>query len=427
MAAFTRADALAYLRERFVETSEIQLAIMLNAPILGMFEKNNKMLMGGRYMHLPLIGVGDQGRSADYTKAGTNQVAPVLPGFDVTYVSNYQIIKQTGDLMDDMSGEPNSIVESLDLQVKNGTSNIRKDLQKSVFGNAGGARGRVGSIGAGNAGANCRITLLDITDAKHFEPGVKLAASANDGTAVAHALRDSGDTITITAVDRMKGYLEFASDVTAAITGLVANDYLFADGDFKQKWSGFGGWIPTADPGGTDSFFGVNRSTNVNVLSGLRYDATGKPIEQALVAGASYGDLYDAHFDLFVINPVRWGVFSNSLGADRANRLTEVKGTAGKVEVAYSAIVVFTNFGPVPVVADAGCGSTEGFGLTKESWVIGHVGDEGELVRIIDDDGNKVRRDSAGGDNWQLDLKVRGNMGCKQPGQNMRYTFSALS
>lgn len=426
MAAFTRADALAYMRERWVDTSALQVAIMENAVVLGMLEKNNKMLVGGRYMHIPLIGVGDQGRSADYTKAGTNQVAPNLPGFDVQYVSNYQIIKQTGDLMDDMSGEPNSIVEGLDLQVKNGTMNLRKDLQKGVFGNAGGARGRIGAIGAGVNGANARITLLDITDAKHFEVGVKLNVSANDGTAAAHVLR-AGAAITITQIDRMQGFLEFASDITAIITSPAVNDYIFADGDFKLKWSGFGGWLPTAAPGITDSFHGVNRSTNVNVLSGLRYDATGKPVEQAFVAAASYADLYDAHFDLAVINPVRWGSFVNSLGADRANRLTEVKGSAGKVEIAYSAIVIYTNFGPVPVVADAGCGGTEGFGLTKESWVVGHSGDEGELVRIIDDDGNKIRRDSAGGDNWQLDMKVRGNMGCKQPGQNIRLTFSALN
>lgn len=427
MAAFTRADALAYMRERWIEPDALQVAVMLNAPVLGMLEKSNKELVGGRYMHIPLIETGDQGRSADYTKAGTRQKAPVLPGFDVQYVSNYQIVKVTGDLKDDMSGEPNSLEKALDMQVDNATANLKKDLQQSVFNNAGGARGRVGSIGAGNAGANCRITLLDITDSKHFEKGVFLAASANDGTAAAHALRDSGDVIEITGIDRMKGYLEFASDVTATITGLVANDYLFADGDFKTKWSGMGGWVPSTDPGGTDSFHGVNRSTNVNVLSGLRYDATGKPVEQAFVAAAAYGDHYDAHFDLAVINPIRWGVFANSLGADRANRLTEISGTAGKVAISYSAIMIYTNFGPVPVIADAGCRSTEGFGLTKSTWVIGHVGDEGQLVRVIADDGNEIRRDSAGGDGWQCDLKVRGNMGCKQPGKNVRLTFSALT
>jgi hypothetical protein len=417
-----RTKYLAYMRERWIEPDAIMIAIVQNSPVLGMLEREQEK-MGGRYMHLPLLRVGAQGRSADHAKAKTNAKGSTTVGFDVQYVSNYQVAKLDGNTVDDAGGNENAIADAVDNELEATLANMRKDLQLGAFGNAGGSRGRIGSIGAGNAGANCRITLKNVTDSKFFEEGMVLQASANDGTATGHSLRASGATITITGIDKMKGYLEFASDVTASITGLTADDYLFADGDFKAKWSGFRGWIPTADPTVGDSFHGVDRTVSVQILSGLRYDATGKPIEQAIVDAMGYADLFDCHPDHVVVNPVRWAKFANSLGADRANRITRLTGNAGKAVVSYEAIMVSTNFGLVPVLADGGCGADEGLALTMSTWKIGYVGDD--LVHVIDDDNLMIRRASSG-DAWEIEVKHRGNLGCKQPGRNMRLTFSSF-
>lgn len=417
--ALARAKAIAYLKERWVEPNDIMNAILVNAPILGMFEKNQKKL-GGRYMHVPIQRVGPVGRSASYTKSRTNTVGSTYQGFDVTYQSNYQVLFFDGDLLDDAAGDENAIADLMDGEVKSGIATVRKDIQQSLFGNVGGARGRIGSIAAGNAGANCRIILLNTTDSKFFEEGMLLADSANDGTATGHTLRAAGATITITAINRLLGYLEFASDVTVSIAAIAANDYLFADGDFKSKFPGFSSWLPYVDPTPGESFYSVDRSTNVNILSGLRYDATNKPIEAALVDAAAYSDLYDARWDMVAINPVRWGKFANSLGADRANRLTDVSGS-GKVTISYKAIMISTNFGEVPVFADGGCPLNDGLGLTKASWEFGYSGDD--MVHVVDNDGLIMRRETTIGDGWATDLKSRLALGCKQPGQNTRLAF----
>ena len=418
--AIDRSKYLPYLKERWIEPNAIQLAIFQNAPLLGLLEKEADE-MGGRYMHVPLMRVGPVGRSASYTKARSNAIGSTMVGFDVTYVSNYQIVFFDGNAVDDAGGNDNAIADLVDNEMTAGMATLRKDMQQGVFGNVGGSRGRIGSIATGNAGANCRIVLLNITDSKFFEEGMLLAASANDGTATGHTLRGSGATIAVTAIDRIAGYLEFASDVTATISGLTANDYLFVDGDFKSKMTGLAGWFPVTAPTTGDNLFGIDRSINVNVLSGLRKDISGVAIEQGLVDAAADADLYDAHFDLYVINPVRWGKFANSLGADRANRLTDLVGSAGKATVSYRAIQVSTNFGDVPVVADGGCPLGDGYGLTKASLKIGHVG--GDLVRIVEDDGLMLRRETTIGDGWALDIKGRSNLACKQPGQNMHLTF----
>ena len=420
MAALNRAMFLPYLKERWIDTDKMILAIIENAPILGMIEKKK---MGGKYMHLPLLKVGAQGRSATYATAVTNAAGSEAAGFDVSYVNNFQILKIENDLVNDSDGDDNAIAEALDHEMETGIASVKKDLQLGAFGNAGGARGRIGSVAAGTAGANCRIVLLQTTDSKFFEPNMVLAVSANDGTAGGHALRDSGNTITVVGVDKIKGYLEFASDITSSISGITTNDYIFGDGDFKLKVSGFRGWIPLSDPTSGDSFHGVDRTSSVQILSGLRYSGTGKPIEQALVDALGYGDLFDVEPDLFVLNPVRWAKLVNSLGADRANRLTKV--TNNEATVSYNAVVVTGGRGDVPVVRDGGCGLDECLGLKMSTWVWGYSGPR--FVHVIgegDGDGLEVRRGS--GDSWQSELKSRSNLGCKQPGRNMRIALDSI-
>jgi hypothetical protein len=47
----------------------------------------------------------------------------------------------------------------------------------------------------------------------------------------------------------------------------------------------------------------------------------------------------------------------------------------------------------------------------------------GELVRLLDEDGNPFLRQPTA-DGWELRIKSRGNMYCKDPGSNCRITLS---
>jgi hypothetical protein len=412
-----RTKFLAYMRERWIEPDSIMLAIVQNSPVLGLIPKDEAM--GGRFMRLPIIHTGAQGRSATYATAKTNAVGSDAVAFEVQYVNNFQIAKLEGDIVDDTKGDANAIAEAIDTEMDATIANMKKDLNMGLFGNVGGARGRIGSIATGIAGANCRIVLLNPYDAKFFERGMLLAASANDGTATGHSLLDSGDTITITGVDAANGYLDFASDVTATITGIGANNYLFAAGDFKLKISGFRGWIPTTDPTSGDSFHGVDRTVQVQRLSGIRTNQSGLPIEDGIVAHTAVMGLYDAKPDIVVFNPVRFGALVRSLGADRANRMTSIKGDDARVS--YSSVKVATPHGDVDVVSDSGCHVDESVYLTLKTWKLGSVG---KLVHVIDDDELMIRRGT--GDDWAIDVKSRANLGCKNPGLNGRASLASL-
>jgi hypothetical protein len=120
-----------------------------------------------------------------------------------------------------------------------------------------------------------------------------------------------------------------------------------------------------------------------------------------------------------VFNPVRFGALVRSLGADRANRMTSIKGDDARVS--YSSVKVATPHGDVDVVSDSGCHVDESLYLTLKTWKLGSVG---KLVHVIDDDELMIRRGT--GDDWAIDVKSRANLGCKNPGLNGRASLASL-
>lgn len=405
--AFDRTAALAYLKERWINPDAIMQALIANSPVLGMMPKDENA--GGRYIHVPILRTGAQGRSATFATAQTNAVGSQATAFDVTFASNYQLCQIDGNNMDDMSSKENSLYDAIDHEMEAGIANLRKDLRLQVFGNVGGARGQVGSV------STYYLTLKNIEDAIHFEENMEICCSATDGTS--GSLRDSGAATTITAIDRNTGILTSDAEWTTAISGLTADDYLFAEGDFGAKWAGILSWLPAATPSAT-AFYGVDRTLDVNRLSGIRYDGSGEPIESAFVNAAAKIQLLDGMAKIGVLNPIKWGQFANSLGADRLNRV-DLKDTTGRV--GYKAIEIMTASGPIPIVADPGCHTRYGLLLDLSTWKCASVG---KLVRVVDDDGLTIRR-AASGDNWNISLKSRGNFVCSNPGKNCRILFES--
>lgn len=407
--SLTRAKYLAYLKERWMRTDDLMQAIIAKSPLLGML---NKKRVGGRYYHVPVLQTGAVGRAATYATAKTNAVGSQTRGFDVTYVSNYQILKLDGNTVDDAEGNENALFDAIDHEVKAGIASMTKDLRLGIFGNLGGARGTVAST------STVTLTLKNKEDSINFEVGDEVTASATDGTS--GALRDSGQAITLVGVDRSAGTLT-ADENWSEISGITADDSLFIEGDFGLKMSGLLGWIPASAPGAT-AFFGVDRTSDVVRLGGNRYTGTGMPLEAAMVNGAAEAQLYDADLSVFVCNPIKWAQVATSIGADAQNRRTKIEGsTPNGATVSYDAIMIATTQGMIPLVGDPGAHKQYIVGLDLDTIDLTYVGDD--LVHLIDTDDLTVRRGTA--DDWLVELKNRGNLACNAPGKNIRITVES--
>jgi hypothetical protein len=376
-------------------------ALIVKAPLLGLVTKDETL--GGKYYHVPILQRGPVGRSHLYATAKTNASGSTAAGFDVTYVNNFQIAKIDGDTVNDTAGNDNALYDAIDHEMKAAIANVRKDLRLKMYKNIGGARGVV------SAESTTTLTLVDKNDAINFEEGMEVCCSATDGTS--GSLRDSGDTVTVTAINRSAGTLTSDENWTE-IASLAAGDYLFADGDFGIAMAGLDSWVPASAPGAT-TFYGVNRSVDTDRLGGIRYTGTGMPLETAIMNASSLGAQFDADPTVCFCNTLVWAKLANSIGADRQNRITKI--TNAEATVGYSSIKVATANGEIDVVADPGCGASVMYLLDMSTWVLASVG---PLVKIVDDDGLTIRRGS--GDDWLIDLKSRANLACRAPGKNVR-------
>jgi len=403
--SLTRTLFASYLKDKYVKPNKIMLAMLATNPVLGLMKKDTSL--GGDYWRVPITHTAPQGRSATYATAKTNAVGSGTKKFLVDYAPNYIIAKLTGDVVDRCKGNDNALLDALDHEMKGAMATMKRDIRCNLFGNYGGARGVVGSI------STVYCTLADPEDAVNFEAGMEICDAATDGTS--GSLRDSGQAITLVAVNKSTGVLT-ADENWSEIASMAAGDYLFVAGDFGIKWSGFAGWLPATAPTSGDSFFGVDRSVAPDVLAGIRYDGSGDTLEEAFVNAGSLGALYDAEATVGVLNPVKWGQLSNSISSKRIEMLTPNDATL-KGRIGYKAIMIATPAGDVPIVADPGCPVGVGYLLDMGSWTAGSVG--GDLVHIIDDDGLTLRRDPDS-DGWLIELKSLGNFACDNPGRNVR-------
>jgi hypothetical protein len=412
MAGMDRTGFLPYLRERWAKTDDAALALLNECPLLGLLPKPHK---GGKYVHVPILQTGAQGRSATYATAVANATKSVAKAFDVTYVSNYGIVKVEGDIIDDSAGNENALYDALDHEMKAGLANLAKDMRLNIYNNHGGARGKVGAYTA----TELTFTLANPEDAVHLEVGMMLEADTTDGTS---GTKHAGDEA-ITAINRQTGVVTAAQAWDTGITGFAADDYIFEAGDFGAKMSGLLSWIPASAPGAT-AFFGVDRSADTERLGGVRYDGTGETLENAMLNGAAWVQLLGGKITHFFCNPIKWAQVVQSLGADRLNRLVTVKGsTPNGAEIGYDAVMVVTEHGLRPLVSDPGCHKKYIMGLNLETLELPYSAESGDWLHIIETDGQKIRRGSA--DDWQADLKVRCNLTCNNPGSNLRITVES--
>ncbi|MHC5062025.1 MAG: hypothetical protein ACYTFK_13185, partial [Planctomycetota bacterium] len=137
--------------------------------------------------------------------------------------------------------------------------------------------GEYGQI-SGTPGASTTLTLAKPDDITNFEVGQRLVFAANS----ASALRDSGAHLTVVAVNLSAGTMVMSANLNT-ITGLADGDAIFVKGDYeaaddRNKISGLAAWLPASAPGGSDSFFGVNRSVDPVRLAGHRLSGRRSPL-----------------------------------------------------------------------------------------------------------------------------------------------------
>jgi hypothetical protein len=251
---------------------------MVNAHPLMATIPNDTESMVGDYFKIPVNYAKPAGRSHSSTVAYDNEDGSRDVAFKVTPVTDYLTFRLHGGVVRKAkrSNDSNSFENALKREVFLALEGAGDNIAKEAYLNAGGYRARVHPT---IAISTTSLTLANPADAVHFYPGMRVGASADDGTT--GSLRGSPTYVTIVSVALETGVL-VANANWSTISSIAANDYLFAEGDFGAACTGLESWNPSSAPGAT-AFWTVDRSVAPAYLGGMRYNGSSDSIETVFI------------------------------------------------------------------------------------------------------------------------------------------------
>ena len=363
----------------------------------------------GKNYPLPIQIGNPQGRSHTFSKAKANQTSSVYKDFTLTRVKDYSLATVDNETAEASENDKGAFLKALTNEIDSAIRSSASSMATMIYGDGSGC---IGQISAGTNVATATLTLADPDSVVNFEVGMTLVFAAARSTG---ALRNSGSTLSVLAVNRSTGVLTMSAAINT-VTGTIANDFVFVDGDRNLSVSGLAAWLPEAAPAGGDNFFGVDRSVDPTRLAGVRYDGSAMSIEEALVGGLTLCNREGGNPKVVFMNYTDWSNLELALGSKVQYMVTEA---FGRADIGFQGIQVKTNKGVANCVADPFCPRGLAYGLTMESWALYSLK---EPIRILDLDGNKILRTS---DADAVELRVGGyfQLGCNAPGHNVVITL----
>ncbi len=269
----------------------------MDTPLLGLVKKGQ---WDGSKFHQKVDKGEGAGFSNTFSDALANTTNSVMETFDVSNIEIHGVGKLEHPYVELSKNKRGGVEAALKYEVDRILKGNRNKLSKQLHGGSSGSIGQVASV------SGSTLTLKDVEQVVNFEVGMVVDTSTSDGGGAV-----AGSDITITAVDRSAGTL------TGTWTSVLANDYIFQDGDMDAALSGLASYNPLVAPTAT-SFFGVDRSLDTDRLSGARIPsstASGLPIEEKLQLLASRMSRNGGQPSHCVLSPERFRELSVSVGA----------------------------------------------------------------------------------------------------------------
>lgn len=429
---------VATLKELYSDDAWVMKSYILNRnPALALIDKDeSESGLGGKYFPIPALVNPGGGRSAALGLAQSNSSAPQTVEFQVTRTQNYSNFILTGDFLRASAESVGAFMPAAELNVKSAFQSLGNDYALMLFGDGSGKRGSYG-LGAGSIASGV-ITLDSAQSALNFTPGMALVSYSISGqtptqstaaaTGYVIAVDTGLGTVTVSATfggaagtptnwSTSFPYLAQIGDVNFISNGLSSANML--------KMAGFGAWIPTAAPGGSDLFFNVNRSVSPTQLAGLRFSGSSESIQDALIdavntlaaQGTEAGDP-----DFIFLNPVSYQSLLKQLTSQGVYQMIKAK-VNEDVSLSFKSLVLPTANGEIAILQDRNCPPQTAYIITLKTWKLRF---NGKMAMFITYPGlfDQIGLPVAGQDAVQTAVGGYGNLTCNAPIANAVVTLS---
>ena len=384
----------AALKQHYTD-EKIENMVYKDNPFLAMISKYEDF--GGENLKLPVKYGIPMGRSATFADAVSNKTASQLKAFLLTRKADYAIASIANETIEASKGNANAFIEAATFEIDGAIEAATRSLAISLYGDGSGSIGVVGALATTTA-SNDTVTLATIQDITNFEVGMQL----NFGTATTNKKIDS--------INRDTGVF-----ILDAASGATTTEAIYVDGDKDAMLTGLGGWLPSTAPASTDSFFGVNRSSDSTRLGGIRFDGSSLPLEEALIGAAARVAREGGKPDVCFINYNNFADLEKALGSKVS--YVDVKVNP---EIGFRGIMVHGPRGPIKVVPDQNCPNGVAYLLQMDVWKLYSLG---KAPKILDSDGLKFLRESTA-DAVEARIGYYAQLGCRAPGFNVRVALS---
>lgn len=357
--------------------------------------------------HVALQYGNPQGRSAAFDKAKANVGSAKFKEFGVTIVSDYGYGEVDGITLERTQSDRAALVNALERESKGAIDELVNSTAKDTWKEGDGVLGQIAT-----GGITGNVITLESGQAKFFEEDMTLVAAATK----TGSLRDSGDTMTVTAVDYDANTITVS--LVANITGLAAGDYLFVEGDAAdggslKKLTGVRLWIPTPDDT-VGTLFGVDRTVHPTRLAGHRLDGSGLASKEAaikrLIAQIRDRSGPRARPRDVWMNPMDLDDLTTELGAKKDYARVDVK----DADIGFDAVTFRGPGGMVRVHDDSWIPEGYAWACDMRTW---HFDSLGSAPKPITHDGSRVDR-LAASDGIELRAVSRHQLYNDGPGWN---------
>jgi hypothetical protein len=370
-------------------------------PLLAMLEKNPNLQ--GKTFPLPIQYGNPQGTSNTFTNAKANQSRNRYDKFNLYTTFKYSFATLERLMFKAAKSDIGSFVKEATKIIDNSIITHMQQLQADLYGDGSGSIGQVGSI-AGQV-----ITLSAVEDWFKF---------SKDQTLVFCATRTGGTVSNKVTVSARGTSKSGQITVAGSLAGVQPNWFIFRDGDYGNALTGLSGYIPEAAPVAGDNFFGMDRSNDVEMLSGVRLDAQGSNIIEGLMELASMIEAVEGEPDFVFMNHLDITDVEKQLTNKIEYTTVDLTLSSG-VPIAFKGIKLPTHRGEVTIIADPYQKRRRAHMLTLKSWELASID---KIANMIDDDGVSMLR-ASDQDAFEVRIASYPQLACYAPGHNGVFTW----
>lgn len=418
MAAITQSSVAGILKELY-DDQKVQWLTYKDNPFLAMIHKETKFT--GKYWPNPVVYSLSQGAGAQFASAYANQSSPSVAEFLVTRVADFSLATIDGQLLAAAQTDPGAFIDGSELMIDAAWQTAVNRIASAMFRNGAGTIGQIASV-VNVSGTNYLVTLSNPDDSVQFEVSQTIVAVQNaDGSGSAPT-----DVGVISAVQRNAGTFNVTSSTNIA-SDWPAGYFLATQGDLPTlsnnnfqpagstttnsllKLAGLQAWLPQTAPGGSDSFFGVNRSLDVQRLAGVSFDGTSLSFEEALLQGTGQIAMQGGRADTGICSYATYTALITSLGS----KVVYVDDKIG--DIGFRGVQVNGANTTMSVFPDRSCPDGFIFALEMDSWCLRSQNEAPHILKYMDE--IEILR-VPGVDSAELRIGSYMNMYSKRPGHN---------